>query len=115
MGVAQRRHRFLVVASNTCQQRAGKGPAQFVTAELIGDPSPNVAAKGTPLADKKPRPFLTALPRKRPVTSGAQRKLGTGRISLNDDRRRLAVKGKALGRKLLEQVATIATPDTILR
>jgi len=43
-------------------------------------------------------------------------KLGTKRILLNDDQRqRLAVKGKILGRKLLEQVATIVTPDTILR
>jgi putative transposase len=38
------------------------------------------------------------------------------RILLNDDRRRrLAVKGKVLGRKALEEVATIVTPDTILR
>jgi len=33
----------------------------------------------------------------------------------NDQRRRLAVKGKRIGRRLLEQVATIVTPDTILR
>jgi putative transposase len=43
-------------------------------------------------------------------------KLGKKRILLNDDqRRRLAVKGKILGRKMLEQVTTIVTPDTILR
>ena len=43
-------------------------------------------------------------------------KLGRKRILLNDDqRRRLAVKGKILGRKMLEQVVTIVTPDTILR
>jgi hypothetical protein len=43
-------------------------------------------------------------------------KLGKNRILLNDDqRRRLAVKGKLLGRKVLEQLATIVTPDTILR
>jgi transposase InsO family protein len=43
-------------------------------------------------------------------------KLGKRRILLSDDqRRRLAVKGKILGRKLLEQVGTIVTPDTILR
>ena len=43
-------------------------------------------------------------------------KLGKGRILLNDDqRRRLAVKGKAVGRKALFEVATIVTPDTILR
>ena len=38
------------------------------------------------------------------------------RILLNDDqRRRLAVKGKILGRKRLEEVGTLFTPDTILR
>jgi transposase InsO family protein len=37
------------------------------------------------------------------------------RIRFTDnERRRLAVKGKALGRKLLEKVASIVTPDTIL-
>ena len=45
-----------------------------------------------------------------------RKKLGKKRILLNaDQRRRLAVKGKILGRKMLEQVATIMTPDTILR
>jgi len=43
-------------------------------------------------------------------------KLGRKRILLNDDqRRRLAVKGKILGRKALSEIATIVTPDTILR
>jgi putative transposase len=43
-------------------------------------------------------------------------KLGKERILLNDDqRRRLAVKGKILGWTMLEQLATIVTPDTILR
>ena len=43
-------------------------------------------------------------------------KLGKSRILLNDDqRRRLAVKGKALGRRLLRELATLFTPDTILR
>ena len=42
-------------------------------------------------------------------------KLRVKRIRFTDEeRRRLAVKGKALGRKLLERVATIVTPDTIL-
>jgi len=42
--------------------------------------------------------------------------LGGRRIRLNDDqRRRLAVKGKLLGRKVLNKVAGIVTPDTILR
>jgi hypothetical protein len=43
-------------------------------------------------------------------------KLGKKRVLLSDDqRRRLAVKGKILGRRVLEQLATIVTPDTILR
>jgi putative transposase len=43
-------------------------------------------------------------------------KLGKKRILLNDDqRRRLAVKGKILGRKMLEELAGIVTPETILR
>ena len=38
------------------------------------------------------------------------------RIRLGDDqRRRLAAKGQRLGRRVLRQVATIVTPDTILR
>ena len=38
------------------------------------------------------------------------------RILLNDDRRRrLAVKGKLLGRKRLQEIGTLFTPDTILR
>ena len=41
---------------------------------------------------------------------------GPKRMLLNDDqRRRLAVKAKVLGRKALEQFATIVTPDTLLR
>jgi hypothetical protein len=43
-------------------------------------------------------------------------KLGKKRVLLNDDQRRhLAVKGKVLGRKALGSVATIVTPDSILR
>ena len=42
--------------------------------------------------------------------------LGGRQVRLNDDqRRRLAVKGKALGRKVLREVAGVVTPDTILR
>jgi putative transposase len=33
----------------------------------------------------------------------------------DDDRRRLAVLGASLGRRMLTHVATIVTPDTILR
>ena len=43
-------------------------------------------------------------------------KLGCKRILLNDDqRRRLAVKGKILGRKRLQEIGTLFTPDAILR
>ena len=42
--------------------------------------------------------------------------LGNKRLQLNDNqRRRLAIKGKHLGRKVLNQIACIVTPDTILR
>ena len=42
--------------------------------------------------------------------------LGGRRLRLTDDqRRRLAAKGHALGRRLLKQVATIVTPNTIMR
>ena len=41
---------------------------------------------------------------------------GKKRVLLTDDQRRLlAVKGKALGRKTLRELTTIVTPDTILR
>src|SRR5210317_1729571 len=43
-------------------------------------------------------------------------KPGKKRILLsNDQRRRLGVKGKILGRKRLKQIGTLFTPDTILR
>ena len=43
-------------------------------------------------------------------------KLGKRRILLNDDqRRRLAIKGKVLGRKRLDKLAKIVRPDTLLR
>ena len=43
-------------------------------------------------------------------------KPGKKRILLNDDqRRRLAIKGKILGRKMLDELAGIVTPETILR
>jgi len=43
-------------------------------------------------------------------------KLGKRRILLSDDqRRRLAVKAKVLGRNLLTEVGTLVTPDTLLR
>ena len=43
-------------------------------------------------------------------------KLGRKRILLNDDQRRqLAIMGKILGRKMLDELATIVTPEAILR
>src|SRR5438128_5369455 len=45
-----------------------------------------------------------------------QEQLRGRRVRLSDDqRRRLAAKGQRLGRRVLRQVATIVTPDTILR
>ncbi len=42
--------------------------------------------------------------------------LGDRRLRLNDDqRRRLAAKAKRLGRQVLNRVATIVTPDTLMR
>jgi transposase InsO family protein len=41
--------------------------------------------------------------------------LGSGRLRLNDDqRRRLAVRAKKLGRRVLHELATIVTPETLL-
>ena len=45
-----------------------------------------------------------------------RQKPGKKRILLNDNQRRLlGVRGKILGRKILQEIASIATPDTILR
>jgi len=42
-------------------------------------------------------------------------KLGKKRILLSDDqRRRLAIRGRVLGRKLLSEIACLFTPDTVL-
>ena len=52
----------------------------------------------------------------RTENSVLREKLGKKRLLLNDDqRRRLAVRGKVLGRKRLKEVGTLFTPDTILR
>ena len=41
--------------------------------------------------------------------------LGDRRLRFNDDqRRRLAAKGKGLGRRRLAELATLVTPDTLL-
>src|SRR3954464_12728728 len=45
-----------------------------------------------------------------------RRQLGGRRLRLtDDDRRRLAVRAYRLGRAALREIATIATPDTLLR
>src|ERR1700687_6088244 len=46
---------------------------------------------------------------------GLREHLGGRRVRLNNDqRRRLAAKAKGLGRKLLAEVATLVTPETLL-
>jgi len=45
-----------------------------------------------------------------------KQQLGRRRLRLTDNqRRRLAVRGKAIGRRALTEVASLVTPDTILR
>ena len=45
-----------------------------------------------------------------------RRQLGGRRLALtDDDRRRLAVRAYRLGRRMLREIATIVTPDTLLR
>ena len=45
-----------------------------------------------------------------------RRQLGTRRVRLtDDDRRRLAARAYRVGRAALREIATIATPDTLLR
>jgi hypothetical protein len=45
-----------------------------------------------------------------------KQQLGRKPLRLTDDqRRRLAVRGKAIGRRALAEVASVVTPDTILR
>jgi hypothetical protein len=45
-----------------------------------------------------------------------KQQLGEKRLRLTEDqRRRLAAKGKKLGRQVLNDVATIVTPDTLRR
>lgn len=45
-----------------------------------------------------------------------RRQLGTRRLRLtDDDRRRLAARAYRVGRRVLQEIATIATPDTLLR
>jgi putative transposase len=52
----------------------------------------------------------------RAENAALRERLGKSRLRLTDgQRRRLAKLGKVLGRKALQEVATIATPDTILR
>jgi transposase len=51
-----------------------------------------------------------------PKTKYSKEKFGKKRVLLNDNqRRRLAVKGKVLGMKVLEEIGSLFAPDTILR
>src|SRR5450755_3178733 len=52
----------------------------------------------------------------RTVNRALMERVGKNRLRFTDaERRKLAVLGRRLGRKALAEVATIATPDTILR
>ena len=63
--------------------------------------------------DRKERQALAYLMEENRVL---RRQLGQQRLQFTDaDRRRLAVRGHRLGRQVLRQIATIVTPDTILR
>ena len=47
---------------------------------------------------------------------GLRRQVGERRLRLSDDdRRRLAARAYRLGRRALREIATIVTPDTLLR
>ena len=59
------------------------------------------------------RPQQQVIDYRRTENRVLKEKLGKRRILLADDqRRRLAVKAKVLGRKLLAEVGTLVTPDT---
>jgi hypothetical protein len=78
---------------------------------MAGEPGGSSAFKSARLL--KNAPSIECL---RAENRVLREKLGKKRILLNDDQRRLlAVKGKILGRKMLEQITTIVTPETILR
>jgi len=62
--------------------------------------------------ERQRQDIIDYLVEENPVLEG---QLRGRRLRLTDDeRRRLAAKGKALGRQVLEKVATIITPNTIL-
>ena len=59
--------------------------------------------------------FGCNLMQRKVLASSHQHLMAEAPLRLTDDeRRRLAVKGKALGRKLLAEVAGIVTPETLL-
>jgi hypothetical protein len=63
--------------------------------------------------DRKERQALAYLMEENRVL---RRQLGQRRLQFTDaDRRRLAVRGHRLGRRVLRQIASVVTPDTILR
>ena len=71
-------------------------------------------ARQTGLLDRAYKPFRVRV-QIREENRVLREQLGQKRLRFNDDqRRRLAAKAKGLGRKLLREVATIVTPETLL-
>ena len=67
--------------------------------------------KNTDVVDCRRPPFLSRFR----CSRIAGPTMGTRRMRFSDDqRRRLAAKAKKLGRKLLSEIATIVTPETLL-
>src|SRR2546427_11484150 len=80
--------------------RAGMDPCSFLIVSIAGWMHPHQQAVIEYLMED------TRVPREQ---------IGRRRMRFDDDqRRRLAAKAKRLGRKLLAQVATIVTPETLL-
>ena len=80
--------------------RAGLDPFSFLVVSMAG------------WLNQKQRQIIDYLVEENRVL---REQIGCRRLRFNDDqRRRLAAKAKKLGRKILAQVATIVTPQTLL-
>ncbi|MDB4786451.1 MAG: hypothetical protein P8M30_05625 [Planctomycetaceae bacterium] len=78
--------------------------------------SPELCAVSTILSGWINREQQTAIEYLRTENQVLREQLSKEHMPLNDNqRRRLAVNGQVLGRKMLKQVGTLFTPDTILR
>jgi len=65
--------------------------------------------------NRRQQEVISYLKEENRILRQVHRRAGHCRFRLtNEERRRLAVKGKALGRKLLGEVAGVVTPETIL-